>query len=66
MQRENRGGPRVGAGRIPLKENEKKKGAKIYITDKVKDAILTYGTGKNFSDKAVELINSEIQKRKKI
>ena len=64
MEKDKRGGSRIGAGRNPLSEDEKKKGAKIYITDKVREEILTYGIGKNFSDKAVELINSEIKKRK--
>ncbi|GMQ62338.1 MULTISPECIES: hypothetical protein [Vallitalea] len=59
------GGVRKGAGRTPLEANKKRKGAKIYITDKVKEDIAEYGLGKSFSDKAVELINSEIEKRMK-
>ncbi|AYF54537.1 hypothetical protein DFH04_07375 [Clostridium novyi] len=64
MSNNNWGGIRKGAGRIPLKFNEKKKGVKIYITDKLKLDILEYGNGKSLSEKAVELIEKELEKRK--
>lgn len=64
MSSNNWGGIREGAGRIPLKSNEKKKGVKIYITDRLKKNILEYGNGKSFSEKAVELIEKELEKRK--
>ncbi len=59
-----RGGPRKGAGRVPLKDSEKKKGVKIYITNKTKEEIIKYGFGKNFSTKAVNLIKAELTNRK--
>jgi hypothetical protein len=64
MTKKSWGGPRDGAGRAILDESEKKKGANIYINDKVKEEILAYGDGKSFSDKAVDLIMSELRNRK--
>lgn len=58
------GGYRQGAGRTPLTESEKKQGAKIYLTVSVKEDIINYGIGDNFSEKATELIYSEIKRRK--
>ncbi len=60
----NWGGARVGAGRNPLSESEKKKGVKIYLTDDTKKDIIEHGMGNTFSEKAVEIINSELKKRK--
>ncbi len=60
------GGNREGAGRVPLQENCKKQGYKIYITEEVKEDINKYGIGKSFSTKVNELIQQEITKRKKI
>lgn len=64
LSNSNWGGARKGSGRIPLSENERKKGVKIYIKDITKKDIITYGIGKTFSEKAVELITSELKKRK--
>lgn len=64
MSKNNWGGARKGAGRKPLKEGEKKKGVKIYITDRVKEDIKKYGEGNSFSEKTVDLITSEIKSRK--
>ncbi|NBI06099.1 hypothetical protein [Senegalia massiliensis] len=64
MSKHNWGGVRKGAGRAPLSENERKKGAKIYITDNIKKDIMLYGNGKNFSEKTVEIIECELKKRK--
>lgn len=58
------GGARKGAGRTPLKECDKKKGVKIYITDTLKEDILKYGNGTSFSDKALDILMTEICKRK--
>jgi len=63
--RGNWGGAREGAGRTPLSEYEKKKGCKIYITKNVKEDIIKYGIGNNFSDKSVDLILEGINSRKK-
>jgi hypothetical protein len=38
---------------------------KIYINDKLRKEIIQYGKGSSFSEKAVELIRSELVKRKK-
>jgi DNA (cytosine-5)-methyltransferase 1 len=64
MGKNNWGGYRKGAGRLPLDEKEKKKGAKIYINDYLREDIEKYGKGKSFSDKTVDLITSEINNRK--
>lgn len=58
------GGVREGAGRTPLKDSQKKQGAKIYITESVKQDIINFGKGQNFSECAVELIMTEINRRK--
>lgn len=66
MEEKHHGGARLGAGRTPLDETEKKVGTKIYITNEQKNDIEKYGTGENFSAKAVELISSEINNRKSL
>ncbi len=58
------GGFRVGAGRASLNPSEKKKCAKIYICDEIKENIVKYGIGNSFSEKAVELVVSKILDRK--
>jgi len=65
LEKPKRGGIRKGAGRIPLDDSKKKKGVKIYITDYVKEDILEYGVGKNFSDKVAEIVKSELDNRKR-
>ncbi|MFW6015669.1 MAG: hypothetical protein ACOCRK_04470 [bacterium] len=60
----NWGGARDGAGRKPKEKGERKKGVKIYVTDMVREEIQEYGIGKSFSEKTVDLITSEIKKRK--
>ena len=64
MSENSWGGARKGAGRTPLKECDKKKGVKIYITDTLKEDILKYGNGTSFSDKAFDIIKTEVYKRK--
>jgi len=58
------GGFRDGAGRTALSPSEKKKCVKIYINDEIKADILKYGRGNSFSEKAVELLLSEMCNRK--
>lgn len=64
LSNNNWGGARKGAGRTPLEENERKKGIKIYIRDSTKKDIIQYGIGKTFSEKTVEIITSELNRRK--
>ncbi|MCM3634264.1 DNA (cytosine-5-)-methyltransferase [Paenibacillus camelliae] len=59
-----RGGARVGAGRSPLSEEERKKGFKVYFPQAVYEDILKYGEGNSFSEKVYGLISSEMEKRK--
>lgn len=66
MQNNNWGGYRKGSGRPPLDEKDKKKGTKIYVNYYLKEDILEYGRGNTFSEKAVDLITSEISNRKKL
>lgn len=56
MCNNNWGGFRKGSGRTPLDSSKKKHGVKIYITEDIKNEIIKYGDGKNFSDKAVDVI----------
>lgn len=64
MSENNWGGARKGAGRIPLNENQRKKGVTIYILDDTKKDILKYGVGETFSEKTVEIIATELKNRK--
>lgn len=64
MTRKEWGGARKGAGRAPLEKSERKQGAKIYLTETVKEDILIYGDGVTFSESALELIIAEINRRK--
>lgn len=59
-----KGGAREGAGRTALQPEEKKKAYKIYLDDDLRASILEYGIGKSLTPKIVELLNSEIQRRK--
>ena len=53
-----RGGKRDGSGRTPLPIEEKKVPKTIYITPTLQDDIEQYATGKNFSEKCIDLISS--------
>lgn len=64
MIESNHGGARKGAGRSPLSIEEKKIGAKIYITKELKELVNKYGIGEKFSTKATEILISEIANRK--
>ena len=60
----NRGGTRIGAGRTPLPKEEKKTACKIYLTQSLLKKVEFYGCGKNLSEKASDLLLSEVKKRK--
>lgn len=63
MSKNNWGGKREKAGRKPLEDHQKKKRTQIYLKDKTRKLIDKYGKGNNLSQKAVELIKSEIKSR---
>ena len=60
-----RGGKRDGSGRTPLPIDEKKVPKTIYVTPTLADDIEQYATGKNFSEKCIDLISSQIERRKR-
>lgn len=60
-----RGGKRDGSGRTPLPIDEKKVPKTIYITPTMQGDIEHYATGKNFSEKCIDLISSQISRRKR-
>lgn len=62
----NWGGKRENSGRHLIEEEEKRKSYNIYLKDNEKREIEKYGNGNTFSSKMVELITSEIKRRKKI
>lgn len=64
MSSTQRGGVRLGAGRKPIDPRLKKKAYKIYINEVQKEEIESMGTGKNFSEKTIDLINFALQIRK--
>ena len=64
MSKNSWGGSRKGAGRNPISPEKKKQGVKIYITEELKDEIIKYGCGKNFSDKTVNLLISGLISKK--
>lgn len=59
------GGARMGAGRTPLAPEQKKKDYKIYLNEEQYANINLYGEGNSFSTKVVNLVNNEIERRKK-
>lgn len=61
---ESRGGAREGAGRVPLAENERKTGYKIYLQQSLHEDIEEHGVGSSFSEKVVDLVTNEIDSRK--
>ena len=60
-----RGGKRDGSGRTPLPESEKKIAKTIYITPTLQTDIDLYATGNSFSEKCIDLISSQIARRKR-
>ena len=61
----HRGGKREGSGRIPLSENEKKIAKTIYVTSTLQNDIEQYAVGNSFSEKCIDLITSQIERRKR-
>lgn len=60
------GGKRIGSGRIPLPDNEKKIAKTIYITPILQDNIDHFAIGNSFSEKCIDLISAQIARRKRI
>lgn len=59
------GGKREGSGRTPLPEEQKKIAKTIYITPTQHDEIEQYAQGSSFSEKCLDLICSQIERRKR-
>ncbi|SPF56513.1 hypothetical protein SBF1_9200001 [Candidatus Desulfosporosinus infrequens] len=64
MTESNRGGARKGAGRTPLDDALRKKGHKIYLLQNEFNYINKYGMGTSFSEKVVEILLVELERRK--
>lgn len=58
------GGIRQGSGRPALNDAEKKQRKQIYFTNEIIKDIESYGKGKTFSSKALEIMEAEINRRK--
>lgn len=59
------GGKRSGAGRTPLPEDQKKIAKTIYITPTLHSDIEQFAQGNNFSEKCVDLLSTQIERRKR-
>ena len=59
------GGKREGSGRNPLPENQKKIGKTIYVTPTLHDEIEQYAKGDSFSEKCIDLISAQLDRRKR-
>ena len=59
------GGKREGSGRTPLPEDQKKIAKTIYITPTLNSDIEQYAHGDSFSEKCLDLINTQIERRKR-
>lgn len=59
-----RGGKREGSGRLPLLFDEKKIPKTIYITPALQKNIENYGVGESFSEKCIDLISTQITRRR--
>lgn len=59
------GGKREGSGRTPLPENEKKTPKTIYVTPSLQNEIEKYATGNSFSEKCIDLISDQLERRKR-
>lgn len=58
------GGKREGSGRTPLPENERKIAKTIYFTPAMQNDIEEYAVGNSFSEKCIDLISAQIERRK--
>lgn len=65
MTMPQRGGKREGSGRTPLPESEKKIAKTIYITPTLQSEIDKFANGNSFSEKCIDLISSQIARRKR-
>lgn len=59
------GGKREGSGRTPLPENKKKIAKTIYLTPTQYDDIEKYAVGDSFSEKCIDLIDSQLSRKKR-
>lgn len=59
------GGKREGSGRAPLPEDQKKFAKTIYITPTQHDDIEQYAQGDSFSEKCMDLISAQLERRKR-
>lgn len=59
------GGKRNGSGRNPLPEYQKKAATTIYVTPTLHDEIEKYAEGNSFSEKCIDLICAQIERRKR-
>lgn len=59
------GGKREGSGRTPLPESKKKIAKTIYFTPSLQNDIERYATGDSFSEKCIDLISTQIARRKR-
>lgn len=59
------GGKREGSGRTPLPDDQKKIAKTIYITPTQHDDIELYAQGDSFSEKCLDLITTQIERRKR-
>lgn len=59
------GGKREGSGRTPLPENKKKIAKTIYVTPTQYDDIEKYAVGDSFSEKCIDLIDSQLSRKKR-
>lgn len=59
------GGKREGSGRTPLPEDQKKIAKTIYIPPTLNSDIEQYAHGDSFSEKCLDLINTQIERRKR-
>ncbi|MBU8564304.1 DNA (cytosine-5-)-methyltransferase [Bacillus licheniformis] len=59
------GGKREGSGRTPLPANQKKIAKTIYITPTQHEDIETYAKGNSFSEKCIDLISTQLERRKR-
>ena len=59
------GGKREGSGRNPLPQNEKKIAKTIYFTPTMQNDIEQYAVGNSFSEKCIDLISTQLDRRKR-
>lgn len=60
------GGKREGSGRTPLPEDQKKIAKTIYVTPTQHNDIECYASGESFSEKCINLMTSEIERKKRL